>query len=836
MSNSKAITINTHRVEDVCRKLEDRLRNVQLEGLLDRELQICILIGKKYWQLGDTDRAYLFLQSALEIALSIEDAKNIAAAYDLILNLSLDHNLCQSQLIEYIDGRNSFASISIEYSFYVLAKILFSDDDTLLLLCGAINSIKGYVRSILDGKCMWFACSILLNFIMFGSIQKSDLDRLHVFSSRFSCITCDLLTHIRIFHTLGDVCISQEIDGLASAFYELALSLSNSSEFTEHIYVTCLLRLAKLYAVEGQIELAWTTVYVAKDLTSKAPSILAHSIRALSKDLENLSVDTNAARALLSIGAVKRALDNQLSGISFDRCIAMCRKHYRVNELIESSRLRSNENMYVILKLLWLQSLEDESHIEPERVPEVHQSPTMSAKVLLGLGLRYLILGQSIEFMNVCNDLRSLVKAQCISNNHDHSFSYFLSRGASKSLLKLVDGYKMDTKSTKKSHGLVIEPHSRKRIEESVVDERPSKKSLRVTFIIHIAHRIFEFAFNSDTMEVSTIGWLKSQISRDILDSDCVGGDLGDVLDEELRIYRNHDMLIKIYKNNVSKSKIDLTTSFSPSFVDADKLGSVLQLSSEEKDWLRHSFCLNSQDLGISFYDNSLAEKLIPIIQQTLRWLSIDSCLEIRSFSSSRSIDFTGFKSCCLQGNLMEIDDLSSCIFLNISSCAHKFETLEMLSSKLSASVKRLEVADCGLLMNMMSQSLGQLAYLDISFSVIPDISKLFKSIADNCPSIDSIVLDGMECKVAEKSPIGNFPLHQLTHVSVGFSATGLFPCLVLEMLTAPHFKGTIDIRHSNIVGYEDRLTRALLNTAFSNLDLTDVVSEKEIVVKSSFM
>lgn len=833
--NSRIISINSNRIESICLKLENRLRDAQLEGLLERELQICLLIGKRYWTLGYLEKAVMFFKSSLEISFSVNDSKSSMVAYEMLLSMSMEYEMCPAILVDYFESRISSGNMTLELANFILCSLLFSNSDLSLLFVKYVCQIKGFLGATNSNCCHWFVCTIMLNLLYFGSVNKSDRDRLEKFSSSFGCSTCDLLTHIRILHLLGDICLSQDLESLAGSFFELALSLSTTKEYTEYLYFTCLLKLSKLYALEGQIELAWTTIYVAKDLSSISSSpVFCERLNSLAYRLDLLSKRENQSYSLLSLGAIKRAFDGfDNNFLALPNHIALYRNHPKIFEIMQASASKSKNGVNVLAMFSWLNTL-NVSVNESSAWNEMIQLNSMRT---VASGIRSYILGEITEYEKYCNELYSEIKAECLSSNHDHSFSYFQHRSASKSLLKLVDGYKMDTKSNKSTHGLVLETNPRKIIEQSTAfdDNRPSKKHRTYMFRLKIADRIFEHSINSDMTDVATLGWLKSQISGEILRGDFLYGEIGSCKDLQGNIYRNNDMLITIIKNNTSEQSLLLEGTFIPTNVDIESLSSSLNLSFFEMEWLRHSLLVNSSAIHLCFIDRELVRKINSHILNILKWLPKDSCMTLRSISLSREIDTSLYTSINIQGNRIDDVKLDCCTSLCISQTINSFDTLSNLTSKLSSNIVQLDASDCNLVLDEIFNPLFSLDSLNLSFGLCSSTNFLI-SIGMNCPNITNLVLDGIEIKLFDDKLPSTKPLSNLKHLSLGFFATGIFPCFVLEALLSPNFCGTVDLRHSNIIGYEDRLTRALMTTSFSALDLTGVVSEKEIVVKSSFM
>jgi hypothetical protein len=359
--------------------------------------------------------------------------------------------------------------------------------------------------------------------------------------------------------------------------------------------------------------------------------------------------------------------------------------------------------------------------------------------------------------------------------------------------------------------------------------------SVGIRFSIQVNNTTYNYTIKREVLDLSTLGWLKNEVIRTISTEYNIIGDLVDFTDSMGRKYESHCVLGKIARLFPDYSEINLLTKLIPREFCTSRIFEKLYGSRESlKHWVNDVCKLSTDDFELSFCEDG-ANGLL----EAMRTLYTLWCAELQNLTlvcgkaiphlleelKIRRIDLRGN---FLQSNVVEFIKGTTVIDLSFNPLA---APLSAILSSLTGGILSLRLVDCDLIIDSMGALLfNGLAELDLSFNILPDIRVFLDSLAVQAPNLQRLTIDGVETLELVDNRDLNFhtQLNSLHSLSVGFFRSGLIPFLVIKSVIGTEFCGSIIFRHSNLLGYEDRIRDHLRGTHISDLDTTGVVGNMD--------
>ena len=823
-------------IERKIQTLETKLINEQLEGNLETEFRLCLLLGKLHELIGDFQRSLEFYTSAYEISISLESNSFRYRSISKIMWISKELKLCEALISPYLNVMyESKESINSELGFFILSSLFFEPLRFCLFNVSFLEFKKRASKKWSLADCYEFGE------FMFFSIITQNQDNQHFeietelnkYTKNFSCRSCDLADHIRIFHILGDLCIARNLLKLAGSFYDMAYSLSSRDEFTDVIYVKCLLKYVKLYALEGNNELAWSTFYLCKDI--------ATSLSLYESEIANVQKSLYSVETVESLYSMKAF--NTMLGKYFDS---------------KDEHHRAKNQKYIVEALLFcgipsicleyaatLDSLNFKKRsvctalldfMAPSIFHSFRESDLVKEEnlgdIVVSRGLLALKAGDMNEFGKYYDEYCLIVESKCLSLNHDHSFSYFTTRGASKKVARLVDGFKMSSVS-KKHKGLAINPTDHSKLQRTECDIQQNRKNYSVNILV--GNMKLDYTISWDKSTVSTVGWLKSQVCQNIHERFHIIGRVS-LFKEDNEVLKDDYKFLSSVLFGISETTFQAW--FTPISIDTLKLcEKFFSDRMEGKDYIAHNLLIDERCLRISYLENLFTEGLYQYFASLSQIVPPDFKIFITSCCvDQRILDFAICSNYQLQGNNITLVNPR---FESQTSFNLAFNSLQghLFSHViLNDECKSLCLAECDMLLDLVPKVLPKLKHLDLSFNHVHRLSRLFDSICERCPNLRELRLNGITYSEDEtfEEPSQLAILRSLEVLSLGFNRG---PCIVaaISTLVGPNFSGTVDLRHSDIVGYEDKIARLLCRTGVSSINQAGTLASKQIIPRRSF-
>lgn len=802
-----SIRYNDSRTRIDIEDLGKRLSLAQKEGNLQIEQKSCYFLGRKHELLGEFSESLEFYLSCLQIARSTGDKTFQLKALIRLCFSYAEFKLSYHGTVEFLGDAFKLCSELSDSSADILwyCKALLAKTDVLLVQSSIVSELRIRPLGTSPSTCLGVFLEVFIAYLGCGSVTAETLDRFTQFVTEFHCKSCDSFLHCNYLWGAGRLFLNAGLIDRALHCFDLALSIATTSGGSSYLHTRSLYEMGVLYCAESNFRLAHTTCLLARDISAELllkKSRLKSSLSSLVRFLENQSEAVGFADTELQF-----YLDNYCSSTVYSNLLhakvstqsqrvlllkACCSLDSALLEKIipmlqpytEICKSDSVEHVaYLIYKFPSIAYV-----FEPFARDFLQGLAPPSTEVdklwyESSLGLLSLASGNITLYRDHLDSVLSLMKVRHLAwDDSLAEFSYFSSREASKSIHKLVNGFKMDSRSHGKLRGLTaaFESKPSKRSKSGDVVSRDVKGS---TDMVHSGSICVTVLFGREEQIEIRLPW-------DAAETTTIGSLLVSVGD---RYQRRYLKVISVDHLETSKGSKASPTSMITKYVTSkgdscsftarfavhsydfavllEKLAFDQELAESLKSRLNNC---SLDKVDMSYIDSEAISPLClmmldhvdPNLTHTILF---DSCRQASEFLD-RDFDI---KNLGLRGSGIRVIDLakiSACSTVDISF--NPFEKV-LLSCGPPMSWQELFARDIQIdPMHVLSEGLRcpLLTHLDLSFNTTDaSLEELLERLSVCAPNL--LVLSIVGLKTSMRNPPGKIPadLKKLETIEIGF-------------------------------------------------------------------